>query len=79
MSYYDYFMPEAFVSSSDTYIDKVLLIVVLIDGTTWNDFSFCVVVESVCIFAMTFVYVPYDFGVLPPKCFLDVVRSSVRK
>lgn len=23
VSYYDYFMPEAFVSSSDTYIDKV--------------------------------------------------------
>lgn len=23
VSYYDYFMPEAFVSASDTYIDKV--------------------------------------------------------
>lgn len=23
VSYYDYFMPEAFISASDTYIDKV--------------------------------------------------------
>lgn len=41
----------------------------ILDGTSWNDFSPCFVVEPACLFAMIFVCVPYEFGVSPPKYF----------